>query len=404
MDVGNEVVAAGTRALFVSPDPLASSVTNTNECEEKPPCTSEPPQVYLRVTTASGGKESVLVSRSELPGHVGEPAQHGALGVDSAALQGLQGKGGSSLDTGYGYASSDGSRVFFRSVDRLTEAAPENSVAKEYVFDVATGEVQYIPGVAGPIVAASADGSKVLFENRAASPVELDLWSAEGDGSVTRVAQLPAPVSVEPYRGNVNVEGRATADGSVFVFATNAPVPAGFDNGGGYSEAYRYETGTGSLVCVSCAPDGVAPAGNAEISHDDQAGAGEGSGFWLGADTRVISADGDRVFFDTPTPLVSAAANGRRDVYEVGGREGVSTALFRGRHRVTRSIWTAAKAAMTCSSRRPRTCRGATSAKRMVYTMRGCRVLVKRSRRASRAKARRAIRADRRRRRLRRHR
>lgn len=316
VDTGNEVVAAGARALFVSPDPLASSVTNTRECKEKPPCTSEAPQVYLRVTTASGGKESVLVSRSDLPGHVGEPAQHGALGVDSAALQGPQNKGFGSLDTGYGYASSDGSRVFFQSVDRLTEAAPENSVAKEYVFDVATGEVQYVPGVAGPIVAASADGSQVLFENRAASPVELDLWSAEGGGSVTRVAQLPAPVSVEPYRGHLNVEGRATADGSVFVFATDAPVPAGFDNGGGYSEVYRYETGTGSLVCVSCAPSGVAPAGNAEISHDDQAGAGEGSGFWLGADTRVISADGDRVFFDTPTPLVPAAANGRRDVYE----------------------------------------------------------------------------------------
>lgn len=313
-DTGNQVVAEGARALFVSPDPWSSTVTDKGNCTSGT-CTTEPPQLYMRIDGAGGAHRTVLVSRSQLSGHEGEPAPDGVIAVKSAMLD-RGDDGQESSDTGYGYASINGARVFFQSDSRLTEAAPESSAAKEYVLDAETGALAYVPGVVGPVVAASADGSRALIENTATSPAELDLWNAEGE-DVTWVAQLPEPESVAPYDGHVNVEARATGDGSVFVLDTNAPLPAGFNNGGGYSEVYRYETASGSLECVSCAPTGTIPVGNAEISHNKRNEQGpEGVKPLLGADTRVISASGDRVFFDTPTPLVPGARNGHRDVYE----------------------------------------------------------------------------------------
>lgn len=313
VNTGNQVVDGGREALFVSPDPLASTVTNALECASAS-CTSEAPQLYLRRVAGDGSAHSTLVSASHLSGHEGEPAPDGALGVGSAAIaHNVQKAGeGGSLDIGYGYASTDGNRVFFESVDRLTEDASEDGEAKEYVYEAATGGLTYIPGIAGPVVAAAADGSPALIENRAATPAVLDLWSAEG--GITEVAQLPQPEVAPPYLGTLNLEARATSDGSVFAFDTNAPVPAGFNNGGGYSEVYRYETAAESLSCLSCPGNGQAPTGNAEITHDDVGGQ---SGLaLLGADTRAMSADGSRVFFDTPASLVPGDQNGVRDVYE----------------------------------------------------------------------------------------
>ncbi len=105
----------------------------------------------------------------------------------------------------------------------------------------------------------------------------------------------------------------------MFVFRTDSPLPGGFNNTGGFEQVYRYEVSGSSLGCVSCPPVGVAPSGSANVSYDN-AGPGRPNGSndipMTTLDTRVISADGDRVFFDTPDPLVAQDTNGERDVYE----------------------------------------------------------------------------------------
>ncbi len=298
----NEVSSDGSRAFFMSPDPSAATAADT-------------PELYVREKQPDGAARTVLVSQSQLPGHAGEPAPDGLVRVENTPTQSLL------RSATYVYASPDGSQAFFESTDQLTSMAPADSSVKEYDFDVDTGMLTYLPGVIGPIAAASSDGSDFIFENTATTPSELDLWSGPSGGRVTTIAQLPAPPNVgEPFDGALDISGaRASADGPVFVFRTNSPLPGGFNNAGGFAQVYRYDVATSALACVSCPPGGVTPSGNARVSYDNN-----GEGRPNGAnnepmsvrDTRVISSDGSRVFFDTPDALVPADTNGMRDVYE----------------------------------------------------------------------------------------
>lgn len=312
VDFNNEVSTDGTRAFFVSPDPVASSVTDAGECESEGPCTSAPPELYVRETAPDGRKSTELVSQSQLAGHVGEAAPDGPVSVTDASIQ-----NGESLDNTYVYASPDGSHAFFASTDRLAEGA-EGTGVKEYDFNLSTGTLTYLPGVVGPIVASASDGSAFIFENTASKPRELDLWSSDPRGRhITAIAQLPSepPNIGEPYAGQLGIEARASSDGSVFVFDTNAVLPGPFNNHEGYGEVYRYDVASSSLICASCPPAGVMPSGNAAISYNN-AGHGLFGHSKSTVDTRAVSSDGSRVFFDTTDPLVPQDANGTRDVYE----------------------------------------------------------------------------------------
>lgn len=311
----NEVSTDGSRAFFVSPDPVASTVTD-NRCAGEGQCTNEVPELYVRETATDGSKSTVLVSRSELPGNEGEPSPSGPMSVENSQHVGAT----------YVYASPDGSQAFFESTDRLTSAAPADSSTKEYDYNVATGTLTYLPGVTGPIVAAS-NKPDFIFENRETSPSVLDLWTGgAGGGQVKQITQLPEDGS------GVN-GGRASTDGSVFVFRTNSPLPGGFNNAGGFAQVYRYDVAQDVLDCVSCPPKGVIPSGDANVTYNDR-GPKKSNGAngepMTTLDTRIISENGSRVFFDTPDPLVSQDTNTRpsevsgngeiheygRDVYE----------------------------------------------------------------------------------------
>lgn len=326
---GNEVSADGSRALFVSPDPASCSILDGGENN----CALDPPELYVR----ENGEKTLLVSKDTLLATVdGLPsgAPDGVLPTRNPTYQVghyLRIFGGS-----YVFASSDGSQAFFQSEDRLTNEAPEgppgNTSPKAYDFNVNTGELTYLPGVEGRILAAAADGSVFAFERPEADggPGELDLWSSgPGGGTVNSIAQLPigaAPQGLVP-------EARMTPDGSVLVFVTSADVPGGF-NSGGFRQVYRYDTIADTLGCVSCAPVGVTPTGDAQISQlaaieDEENGSGGPAIIPGTVENRGISTNGDRVFFDTPDPLVPQDTNANtfgllngeevkqgRDVYE----------------------------------------------------------------------------------------
>jgi hypothetical protein len=289
----------------VSPDPAASSATNPSGCATEGPCTNARPELYVRENAPEGGRRTVLVSQSQLPGQVGEPAPTGPVGVTDPPIA------GSPLDTTYVYAAPDGSKAFFASKDRLTEAAPVSTEVKEYAFNLEDGTLTYLPGVLGPIVASSHSGSDFIFENTATTPSQLDLWNeGPNGGHVTVIAELPTPSNSEA----VDVVARGSAEGSVFVFDTNAPIPGGFNNDEGFREIYRYNVASNTTLCVSCLPPGRTPTGDAMISYDNTGGRDAKPRSTV--DTRVISSDGNRVFFDTPDPLVPQDTNGKRDVYE----------------------------------------------------------------------------------------
>ncbi len=169
----NEISTDGSSAFFVSPDPVASAVTNPGECATHGPCTGATPELYVRKMAPDGSKSTVLVSQSQLPGHEGEPAPDGPADIPNAEREDIE--HAEPIGASYVYGSPDGSQAFFASVDRLTSVAPSDGSVKEYDFDVNTGSLTYLPGVSGPIVVSANNGSSFLFESTAGTPAELEL-------------------------------------------------------------------------------------------------------------------------------------------------------------------------------------------------------------------------------------
>jgi hypothetical protein len=208
-----------------------------------------------------------------------------------------------------------------------------------YDFNVNTGSLTYLPGVVGQIVTSDENGSLFAFVSpeAAASSAELELWSGPGGGTVSPITQLTGRSprnygSSEPPDVPV---ARMSTDGSAVVFMSSLRLPGGFNNGTELEQIYRYDVPANTLSCVSCSPAGVTPTGNAEMSvlqANETGKLGALNRFANLVDERGVSADGDRIFFDTPDPLVPQDSNtgsgsvlsketeepepGGRDVYE----------------------------------------------------------------------------------------
>jgi len=309
---------AGSRVFFVSPDPAAVGSCETAE-ESKGDAPAQAavacaPQLYVH---EQGEERAVLVSRDTLlPETDGLPASAptGAFRMPNAGIDAERTISGQFVFGQFVFASPDGSQAFFQSEDALTEEASQASPGtslKTYDFDLDTGTLSYLPGASGDveIVATDADGSSFAFVRPEAggTPAELDLWSAGANGgSVTPVTQLP---------GGMAAVERMSSDGSVLVFQATGTLSSAF-NSGGQEQVYRYDVLANTLSCVSCAPPGVQATSasmsglryeqaenQSYIEADGEATAGRGPA------ARGISANGDRVFFDTATPLVPQDTN-----------------------------------------------------------------------------------------------
>jgi hypothetical protein len=276
-ELDNEVSKEGTTAFFVSPDPKYASEAGT------------PTELYAREQEAGNEARTVLVSRDEL--EAGKPAP--GAGHEEAVVP---------VNSSYVFASPDGSRVFFASEDRLTEAAPSGSGVKEYELNLDTNELTYLPDFAEPtsapfssILASSEDGSHFIFENTAAHKLELWERSPGEEEHVTELATFSTPSSP-------TFEARAVkdGDGTAFVLRTNAVLSGGFNDGSATQQVYRYVTG-GKLTCVSCAPpDGTAQSEALEFRS-----------------ARVLADEGARVFFTSAEQLLARApGDGVENVYE----------------------------------------------------------------------------------------
>jgi hypothetical protein len=119
---------------------------------------------------------------------------------------------------------------------------------------------------------------------------------------------------------------RVSPDGTHVVFMSSADLTS-YDNsvaGGGpcdpnshgqatgCEEVYDYDaSGSGHLTCVSCNPTGARPLGFSAIPAGTQF---EHQGAFY--QSRVLTADGARVFFNSRDALVPQDTNGAQDVYE----------------------------------------------------------------------------------------
>jgi hypothetical protein len=284
----NEVSKDGSKAFFVSPEPRHATEAGT------------PTELYVREQT--DGPRTVLVSRDELlPKISGEPAPAPGSGGEAAVMP-VKTKAGPAQ--AYVFASADGSRAFFESIDKLAKSASgeEPSGTGPWTYEInfeeekdqgkpEEGKLTYLPGVVGQIAASSQNGSSFIFKDTAAGRFEL--WSGG-----------PAPVELASFSRPTEPEfdGAAAKDGTAFVFNTNTVLKRGaqtFNNSAGLKQSYRYDTVSGRLSCVSCAPTGA--------PQNPIGGTGEG---------REIADEGARVFFGTAAKLVGRDVNGVEDAYE----------------------------------------------------------------------------------------
>ncbi|HEX3042035.1 MAG TPA: fibronectin type III domain-containing protein [Solirubrobacterales bacterium] len=118
-------------------------------------------------------------------------------------------------------------------------------------------------------------------------------------------------------RGKESRIARVSPDGRTLLFRSAEKLTS--YESAGTPEFYRYRYGDpGSIQCVTCNPTGaVSPLEGPTLSSINL-GTGVGQSAAASALSRNLSADGDRVFFETSEALVPADINGREGCPEVG--------------------------------------------------------------------------------------
>jgi hypothetical protein len=261
----------------------------------------------------------------------------------------------------YGAASRDGSKVFFMTPELLTDDTTAGGGMNLYMYDLNAPAGHHLmlltqdtePADDGTgttraayVIGTSTDGSYVYFwgtngllpgqrTNVGNSAKLLYVWHDGAlrlvgrDGSVTQGTTDWGESGFSiPSRAKL---ARVAPDGRHIVFGTGLISMAqsvGYDNSNASVELYLYDYGADHLTCVSCDPSGAPPLGDVSWAT-------------LPPDTTTLaptahlnhpmSPDGQRVFFDTPDPLVPRDTNGKRDVYEYDATSGKVSLISTGR-------------------------------------------------------------------------
>lgn len=280
----------------------------------------------------------------------------------------------------YQTASTDGSRVFFTSQQRLTSDSTAQFMKRDlYEFELSSGPgerlagkltdltVDSSPGAAARVqgvIGASDDGSAVFFvaqgvlgdgAGHGAENGGHNLYVERYDSSTrswappTFIAAL-APGDYPTWGSQANnIEGsngsgeldvmtaRVSPNGRYLAFMSERSL-TGYENRDASGdvpdeEVYLYDAGSGRLVCTSCNPSGARPAG-LHRGQGYEESLIDFSGIWndrwlagsipawdkntssVGLYQSRYLSNSGRLFFNSSDALVPADANGKEDVYE----------------------------------------------------------------------------------------
>lgn len=156
------------------------------------------------------------------------------------------------------------------------------------------------------------DGSRVYFASARALTADSSPAAASTPnvyvvrGGVVHFIARTNGINDRPLRG-----GQATPDGSVLVFRSNRPelnAITGASNGGLF-QYYRYDDRDQSITCISCPP---AAAATSSVPLNITATATE----TIPEHNRILSDDGNMIFFTTFDALVPEDVNQGADIYE----------------------------------------------------------------------------------------
>jgi hypothetical protein len=287
---------------------------------------------------AFGGEEKVIYRRSN----------GASTAVASPSMRSLPDPNGTRAKI-FEVATTDGNRVFFRSVEQLTNDANSSDASEAfngdlYRYDFATDElIDLSAGTAGSapaevqgVVEISDDGDRVYFVAAGQvvpgegdpdlSKPKLYFWEDDGttQGTVRFIATLDdvgfvglgGVPDMHNWAWDSNKVAQATPDGSHLVFQSRANI-TGFDPAG-TSQVYIFSADAGAeadeLACLSCPSAGGPPSGSSFTPsfYALTVGGGTPTGQEY---PRSISVDGSRVVFSSPDALVGADTNGEYDAY-----------------------------------------------------------------------------------------
>jgi hypothetical protein len=274
-------------------------------------------------------REQLLPADTDTQNDVYRYYQGGTLELISASQRTLA--PGTQSATSFIGAAADGGRVCFETATALLDDDSDTRVdvycltRAGNVLERASQGLNDNDANAARGLAVSADGSTVVFATATA------LTASDGDGGdslyarrggqTVYVSPLVASDSSEARRVASAVASRTahmTPDGGTLVFVTSAnAVPADTD---GSPDVYRWKDGTG-LELISAGGSGGWSATGSYVSAAETVDV-FGNNPVTG---RVLSASGDRVFFDSTDSLAPGDTDGgSTDVYEWQEGEGLS--------------------------------------------------------------------------------
>jgi hypothetical protein len=329
---------AGFEALLGAGDVTATALDPTEFDLRFAGATPDLSQVLLESCAA------LTANATEVPlGASCDPAKQNLYRWSAGGLTLVNSVPGAELATQAGAVSTSGSRVYW--VDsgdgglRLREGASVKRVDEDASED-------------GAFQAASADGSVAFFTTPAGhlwrydalADSATDLTPGGGVIGVLGVSNdgtyayyvagdglhvgHSGTVLKAPTNGLVPTDAsnfppttgsaRVSANGAKLAFVSKAALTA-FNNtdqktGLPDSEVFLYDAGTNALRCLSCRANGTRPVGSSSIPGANPNGEGKGAAYSY--KPRALSADGNRIFFDSSDVLVGADSNNQPDVYE----------------------------------------------------------------------------------------
>jgi DNA-binding beta-propeller fold protein YncE len=264
--------ADGARVWFTTTQPLVDSDADAEEAEAAG-------DLYLARLAPDGSVEE-LVQASH--GEPSDPTAGANAGVQTVVA-----------------VSPDGQHAYFVATGLLTTqpngAGETASLGADnlYAYDAASGRTSFVARLcSGP-----ASSGTAVDAACAASLESGKLSGAHNDHNLLDQGNTFAP------------QAHLTPDGRYLVFDTYARLVPGDTDAA--PDVYRYDLQTGGLLRLSFGRDGNDAGGNddaypAEIGGAEQAVLPSGV---AEDDSRVVSADGSRVVFETAAPLVSRDVN-----------------------------------------------------------------------------------------------
>jgi hypothetical protein len=270
-----------SKVYFTTPRQLSDSDLDTGSACSTSVGASAGCDLYLRDDELPDGEQLIQVSAGEGP----TPGQ-GAKVLGVTAISG------------------DGSHVYFAATGVLTtvpNAVGDSARAGSPNLYLYVRDEEYPDGHTAFVATLDPEESS----GEGSGPTSQRLWGGSG---AWKSRAYPVPVTGVDGDGN-----EVGGDGRILLFQTTAGLTGG-DRDGSHLDVYRYDSGTGALLCVSCAP-----GGNDAGAFDVKARGGGGALYPVSADfaedERWVSEDGNTVVFTTRAGLLPEDQNGFTDSY-----------------------------------------------------------------------------------------